>query len=83
MGWLARIREDIQVARDRDPAARHAELVARIERANRLYYVEDAPELTDAEYDAMVQAGQIGDTYHMVTEYRARKKAEQEAAKGS
>jgi DNA ligase (NAD+) len=39
-----------------DPAARHAELVARIERANRLYYVEDAPELTDAEYDALMRA---------------------------
>lgn len=36
---------------------------------------------TDAEYEAMVQAGQIGDTYHMVTEYR-RKKAEQ-AAQGA
>jgi DNA ligase (NAD+) len=34
-------------------SARHAELAAAIERANRLYYVEDAPELTDAEYDAL------------------------------
>ena len=34
-------------------AARHAELVAVIERANRLYHVEDAPELTDAEYDQL------------------------------
>ena len=25
----------------------------RIERHNRLYYVEDAPEITDAEYDAL------------------------------
>jgi DNA ligase (NAD+) len=33
--------------------ARHAELVAAIERANRLYYVENAPELSDAEYDAL------------------------------
>jgi len=33
-------------------AARHAELVQVIERANRLYYEQDAPELTDAEYDA-------------------------------
>ncbi|MFZ5854301.1 MAG: NAD-dependent DNA ligase LigA [Chloroflexota bacterium] len=33
--------------------ARHGELVAIIERANRLYYVEDNPELTDAEYDAL------------------------------
>ncbi len=34
-------------------AARHAELVAVIERANRLYYQDDAPELSDAEYDAL------------------------------
>ena len=34
-------------------AARHAELTAIIERANRLYYVEDAPELADAEYDRL------------------------------
>ena len=33
-------------------AARHAELAAIIDRANGLYYLEDAPELTDAEYDA-------------------------------
>jgi DNA ligase (NAD+) len=33
-------------------AARHAELAAIIERADRLYYEEDAPELADAEYDA-------------------------------
>jgi len=31
--------------------ARHAELVAIIERANRLYHQEDAPELSDPEYD--------------------------------
>ena len=34
-------------------AARHAELVAIIDRANRLYYEQDAPELTDAEYDQL------------------------------
>jgi DNA ligase (NAD+) len=34
-------------------AARHAELAARLLRANRLYYEDDAPELTDAEYDAL------------------------------
>ncbi len=34
-------------------AARHAELVAIIERANRLYHHEDAPELSDAEYDQL------------------------------
>ena len=33
-------------------AARHAELAAQVVRANRLYYEDDAPELTDAEYDA-------------------------------
>jgi DNA ligase (NAD+) len=41
---------------DRDPvaaAARHAELAEAIDRANRLYYQEDAPELADAEYDAL------------------------------
>ena len=32
-------------------AARHADLAAAIERANRLYHVEDAPEISDAEYD--------------------------------
>jgi DNA ligase (NAD+) len=31
--------------------ARHAELVAIIERANRLYHQENAPELSDSEYD--------------------------------
>ncbi|MBB2962960.1 NAD-dependent DNA ligase LigA [Methylobacterium sp. R2-1] len=35
--------------------ARHAELSRAIERANHLYYNEDAPELTDAEYDALRQ----------------------------
>jgi DNA ligase (NAD+) len=34
-------------------AGRHAELAAAIERANRQYYQEDAPELSDAEYDAL------------------------------
>ncbi|HEU0236926.1 MAG TPA: NAD-dependent DNA ligase LigA [Candidatus Limnocylindrales bacterium] len=34
-------------------AARHEELAAQIVRANRLYYEDDAPELTDAEYDAL------------------------------
>jgi DNA ligase (NAD+) len=32
-------------------AERHAALAAEIERANRLYYLEDAPELSDADYD--------------------------------
>jgi DNA ligase (NAD+) len=34
-------------------SARHAELTETIDRANRLYYQEDAPELADAEYDAL------------------------------
>jgi len=33
--------------------ARHAELVAQVDRANRLYHEQDAPELTDAEYDQL------------------------------
>jgi DNA ligase (NAD+) len=36
-----------------DPAARAAELRAAIERANRAYYELDAPEISDAEWDAM------------------------------
>lgn len=39
----------------RDPAARAAELREEIERHARLYYVEDRPELTDAEYDALLR----------------------------
>jgi DNA ligase (NAD+) len=35
------------------PAARAAELRARIERANRAYYELDAPEISDAEWDAL------------------------------
>jgi len=34
-------------------AGRHAELAAAIARANRQYYQEDAPELSDAEYDVL------------------------------
>lgn len=46
----------VERARRLDPEAarvRHAELAAAIERADRLYYEENAPELTDAEYDAL------------------------------
>jgi DNA ligase (NAD+) len=35
------------------PKERAAALRAEIERHNRLYYVDDAPEITDAEYDAL------------------------------
>ena len=38
-----------------DPAKRAAELRARIERANQQYYVADAPEITDAEYDLLLR----------------------------
>ena len=41
-----------------DPAAaaeRHATLVAAIDHANELYYGQDAPELSDAEYDALLR----------------------------
>jgi DNA ligase (NAD+) len=34
-------------------AARHRELAAAVDRANVLYHAEDAPELTDAEYDQL------------------------------
>ncbi len=34
-------------------AARHADLAAQVRRANELYHGQDAPELTDAEYDAL------------------------------
>jgi DNA ligase (NAD+) len=41
-------------ALDRSAAsARHAELAAAIDRANELYHVQDAPEISDAEYDAL------------------------------
>ena len=36
-------------------AARHVSLAEQVDRANRLYHVEDAPEISDAEYDQMFQ----------------------------
>jgi DNA ligase (NAD+) len=33
--------------------ARHTELAAAVDRANELYHVEDAPEISDAEYDQL------------------------------
>jgi len=38
-----------------EAAVRAFELREQIERANRLYYVDDAPELSDAEYDALMR----------------------------
>ncbi len=43
---------DVEVAA---ASRRHAELSTALERANRLYYQEDAPELPDAEYDALMR----------------------------
>ncbi|HEX2757191.1 MAG TPA: NAD-dependent DNA ligase LigA, partial [Thermoanaerobaculia bacterium] len=39
----------------KDPAARAAELRDEIQRHARLYYVEDRPAITDAEYDALLR----------------------------
>ncbi len=44
----AAARLDIEAA-----TARHAELAAQVERANRRYHVEDTPEISDAEYDQL------------------------------
>jgi len=46
------------------PKARVSVLRAEIERHNRLYYVEDAPEITDAEYDRMFRELQALETEH-------------------
>src|SRR6187455_919663 len=45
--------EDAAALDEAAAAAGHAELVAEVDRANRLYHEEDAPELTDAEYDQL------------------------------
>ena len=42
-------------AKTRDASARAAELRAEIRRHERLYYVEDRPEITDAEFDALMR----------------------------
>jgi DNA ligase (NAD+) len=46
----------VQTAAALDPAmaaARHAEVAAAVDHANELYHVQDAPEISDAEYDAL------------------------------
>src|SRR6185369_5926896 len=43
------------MARTPTPKQRMDELVAEIVRHERLYYVEDRPEITDAQYDALVR----------------------------
>lgn len=47
-----------------DPAQRAAELRARLERANQQYYVADAPEITDAEYDLLLRELQALERAH-------------------
>ncbi len=42
-------------AKTKDAAVRAAELRAEIRRHERLYYVEDRPEITDAEFDALMR----------------------------
>ena len=46
------------------PQERVARLRAEVERHNRLYYVEDAPEITDAEYDRLFRELQQLETAH-------------------
>jgi DNA ligase (NAD+) len=38
-----------------DADARHADLAGRLDAANRAYYVSDAPEISDAEYDELMR----------------------------
>ena len=45
--------EDAAALDESAAAARHAALVADVDRANRLYHEDDAPELSDAEYDQL------------------------------
>jgi DNA ligase (NAD+) len=40
---------------ENEAGARHEELTTAIDRANKRYYVEDAPELSDPEYDALMR----------------------------
>ena len=43
------------IAKRKDAAARAEELRAGIRRHERLYYVENRPEITDAEFDALMR----------------------------
>ncbi len=52
------------MTRQTDPQARALELRQVLNRANRLYYVESAPELTDAEYDASLRELRQLETEH-------------------
>jgi DNA ligase (NAD+) len=45
--------EELSALDTETAAARHASLAAQVQRANELYYGQDAPELSDAEYDAL------------------------------
>ncbi len=45
--------EDMSALGVETAAGRHATLVEQIDRANRLYHVEDAPEISDAAYDQL------------------------------
>ncbi|HEX5767248.1 MAG TPA: NAD-dependent DNA ligase LigA, partial [Burkholderiales bacterium] len=47
-----------------NPAQRAKKLREAIERHNRLYYIEDAPEITDAEYDALFRELQSLEAKH-------------------
>ena len=47
--------EEVTALDAAEAARQHAELVEQVARASRLYYQEDAPELSDAEYDRLYQ----------------------------
>jgi len=47
-----------------DPALRVARLRAELEHHNRLYYIEDSPHISDAEYDALFRELQSLETAH-------------------
>ena len=47
--------EAVRARGEEDATHRHAELVPIIRRANEMYYVADAPELSDSEYDQLMR----------------------------